>query len=264
MDSYKNRLTERQAAYAAVHLPSRKSAAEDYRLNILPEIRERFAAWSDTAEPAIPSQEGFHRLDSSQAMAINLLFPFMDESTARVDARILQCLGLPPILQYEGAFQKVLDEREGTRFDFYLEEAGGQKIFFNLKLAETTFGSCENNAEHRQIFDRECRTFLADRIDAEWLREETFWKHERILRHVAYLGRHPDSGLVFIYPKANERLTESDNVIKRIVSKSLAPRVAILYLEPLLTRILKATEGDAALHTHFVEFGEKYLIPQRP
>lgn len=193
-------------------------------------------------------------------MAVDLFVPFMNVSTGQADARLLECLGLPPILQYQGAFQKLLDEKEGTRFDFYLEEAGGQKIFFNLKLAESTFGSCENDAEHRQRFDRDCRPFLFDHVDGEWLRDETSCQHDRILRHVAYLGRYPDSGLVFIYPKANESLTDSDNVIKRIVSKSLAPRVAILYLEPLITRILKVTEGDAVLHAHFLEFREKYLV----
>jgi hypothetical protein len=196
-------------------------------------------------------------------MAADLFSPFMDVSSGRVGARLLECLGLPPMLQYEGTFRKVLDEKEGTRFDFFVEEAGGQKIFFNLKFAETTFGGCDNDAENRQRLERDCRGFLVDHVDAEWLREESFCKYAQILRHVAYLGRYPDSGLVFIYPKANESLTESDNVIKRIVSKSLAPRVAILYLEPLVTRILKATQGDAELHAHFLEFREKYLITQR-
>jgi len=262
MDSYQSRLNENQAAYAAVHLPSQVLAPADYRLNILSGVRERFWAWFDAVKPAIELHESFHRLDSSQAMAFNLVFPFMDTSTGRVDTRLLECLGLPPILHYDGAFQKVLGEKEGTRCDVYLEEAGGQRIFFNLKLAETTFGSGENDPEHRRIFDRDCRAFLADRIDAEWLIDETSCKHERILRLVAYLGRYPDSGLVFIYPKANESLTDSDNVIKRIVSKSLAPRVAILYLEPLLARILEATKGDAALHAHFLQFCQKYLLAQ--
>lgn len=263
MNSYQVSLGETQAAYAAVYLPSQNVGADGYRLNLLSGIRARFWQWLDAVNPTVELQEGFHRLDASQAMAFNLFFPFMDTSTQRVDARLLKCLGLPPVLEYHGAFQKVLEEEEGTRFDFYLEEVGGQKIFLNLKLAETTFGSCENDPEHRRIFDRDCRTVLGDHVDAEWLRDETFWKHDQILRHVAYLVRYPDSGLVFIYPKANESLSESDNVIKRIVSKSLAPRVAILYLEPLVTRIFEATAGDAALHAHFVQFREKYLIPPR-
>lgn len=196
----------------------------------------------------------------SQAMAVDLFVPFLNVSKGRADARLLECLGLSPNLEYQGAFHKLLDETEGTQFDFYLEEAGGQKIFFNLKLAETTFGSCENDAEHRERFDRDCRPFLVEHVDAEWLRDDTSSKHAQILRHVAYLGRFVDSGLIFIYPKGNKSLTDSDNVIKRIVSKSLAPRVAILYLEPLIARILKATAGDTALHAHFLEFREKYLV----
>ncbi len=260
MDSYQARLNASQAAYASTHLASQNFGAGDYRRNILSTARARFGPWFDAVNPALQLRDGFDRLDASQALAFNLFFPFMDAVTRRMDGRLLACLGLPPILHYEGAFDKVLDGREGTRFDFYLEESGGQKIFLNLKLAETTFGSGEIDPAHRQIFDRDCKPFLLDRVDAQWLLDDASSLHENVLRHVAYLGRYPDSGLVFIYPKANESLTASDNVIKRIVSKSLAPRVAILYLEPLVTRILKATEGDAALHAHFLEFGEKYLI----
>lgn len=196
---------------------------------------------------------------ATQAMAFSLFSPFLDK-TGRVDSRLLQALGVPAEVPYTGRFGKVLDEAENTQFDFYLDDAGDRKIFFVLKLDEPEFDSCENDAEHNEKLERHYRRHLADHIDdAPWLESETFCKHYEILRHVSYLGRYAASGLIFIYPKANQKLAEAENAIKRIVSKSLAPRVAILHLEYLVARILTLTEDDAALHEHFLQFKEKYV-----
>jgi hypothetical protein len=80
-----------------------------------------------------------------------------------------------------------------------------------------------------------------------------------VLSNLSYLGRHPDSGLVFIFPKANERLMTADETIKKIVSKRLAPRVAILYLEYVVARILTSVDDDETLRRHFLDFQAKYI-----
>lgn len=275
--TYRDRLTQRLLAYKAASLPGLEDGVwshrgtlkayphilpkEQYRLNILPGIRDRFWSWLENAKPRISRHRYFHHLNSSQAMAFNLFFPLVEEDTRRVDPRLLKAIGLPADVPYTGHFEKVFDRDENTNFDFYLEEPAGKKVFFELKLSEAEFGSCRNDPRHCRKLEEHYRPWLTDHVDALWLEHSTFFKHYQILRNVSYLGRHPESGLVFIFPKANESLAESENAIKRIVSKSLAPRVAILYLEYLVARLLTLTEDDTALHEHFLRLKEKYVVP---
>lgn len=231
-------------------------AQADYRLNILPQIRERFWTWFDSADPKPSLEADFHRLDSSQALVFNLFFPLVESGVA--DARLLQALGIIVGGGFHARFDSVVDAEEKTRFDFCLESKSGQKIFFDLKLAEGRYASCDDEPDRRML-ERECRPYLEQHVDAKWLAPDALSVNSEILRHVAYLGRDADSGLVFILPKANERLTESDETIKRIVSKSFAPRVAILYLEYLVERLIAATADDAPLLRHYLELREKYM-----
>jgi hypothetical protein len=230
---------------------------ESYQSNILPGIRDAFWRWFESQAPALTLQPLFHHLDSSQAMAFNLFFPFLRDGG--VDERLLDVLGISAEAGYEGRFEKVLDPAENTRFDFYLEGPSGLKIFFDVKLCEDGFGSCDDDEHHRQKLERHYRPHLHEHVDAKWLEPEAFFANYRVLRNLSYLGRHPDSGLVFIFPKASEPLMEAENSIKMIVSKSLAPRIAILYLEYLVERILEAVADDEALRKHFLEFRDKYV-----
>jgi hypothetical protein len=189
---------------------------------------------------------------------IELFSPFVRD--AAVDERLLRVLGIVRNTTYEGHFSKVLDAEENGCFDFYMEGESGRKIFFELKRAEPAFGSCADDQEHRQQLERIYRAHLAEHIDAKWLQPEAFFANYAVLRDVSYLGRHPDSGLVFIFPKSNAQLMAAEGAIKQIVSKSLAPRVAIYYLEYLVERILEAVAGDEALRRHYLEFRARYVF----
>jgi hypothetical protein len=187
----------------------------------------------------------------------------VDEKTGRVDARLLQAIGLPADASYSGRFGEVFDPGEGTRFDFALEEPEGRKVFFVFQGADGEFGSRPDDPAESDKLERHYLPYLIDHVDVLWLVRATFLEHFEILKSVSYLGRYPDSGLVFIYPKANDQLVEPENAIKRIVSKSLAPRVAILYLEYLVARLLTLTEDDTALHERFLQLTDRY-VPSRP
>ena len=175
-----------------------------------------------------------------------------------MDKRLLSVLGIPAD-DYEGRFGKVLDPAEDTRFDFYMEATSGRKIFFDLKVSEAGFGSCADDEPHRDKLERHYRPHLNEYVDAKWLEPATFFENYEVLRNLSYLGRHVDSGLVFIFPKANQHLTDAETAIKRMVSKRLAPRVAIFYLEYLVERMLEAVGDDEALRSHFLDFREKHI-----
>jgi hypothetical protein len=274
---YQSRLKQQLLAFKAKNLPDLQDGTwshrgtpktyrhilpkDQFRLNILPAIRERFWEWFGSANPSIARHKFFHHLNSSQALAFNLFFPFVDPTTRHVDPRLLQALDLPADIPYAGEFEKVFDKDENTNFDFYLEGPAEHKVFFELKLSESEFGKCVDDERHCRKLEQHYRPYLTDHVESQWLEKDAFFKNYQVLRNLSYLGRHPDSRLVFIFPKANERLAASEDVIKRIASKSLAPRVTIVYLEALVERLLTATEDDAALHEHFEKLKEKYVVP---
>jgi hypothetical protein len=208
--------------------------SNQFQLNILPRIRDRFWNWFPTVKPPITTHQFFHHLNSSQALAFNLFFPFVDEATRRLDSRLLQALKLSTDLPYTGEFEKVLDRHENTNFDFYLQGSSEHRVFVEVKLSEREFGSCPNDERHRQKLNKYYRPLLTEHVDPEWIDHTTFFTHYQILRNLYYLARHPRSSLIFIFPKRNETLAEAEETIRRIVSRSLAPRVGFCISKPSL------------------------------
>lgn len=194
-------------------------------------------------------------MNPSQAMAFDLFSPFLQDN--RVDAYLLRALGISAG-DYEGHFEKAVDPAGGAVFDFYMAAPSGRSYFFDVKSSETGFASCADDDQHREKLERDYRPHLREHVDAKWLEPATFFANYEMLRHLSYLGRHADSGLVFIFPKANEGLMVAEETIKQIVSKSLAPRVAILHVEYLVGRILDDAAEDEALRKYFLEFRAKY------
>ena len=231
-----------------------------YEANILPTIKEAFWLWF--AEQRLKRHKYFHHLNSSQAMAFNLFFPLL-RNGEDVDERLLKALGVAADREYRAKFEEVLDPEEGTNFDFYLYEPGGTEVgrrfFFELKLSESKFGSCRNDERHACKLRKFYAPNLDGHVDAKWLEPSTFCANYQVMRNLSYLGRYEDSGAVFIFPKANEPLMKAAGTIKYIASHSLAPRVAILYLEYLVERILEAVAGDEVLTKHYLALRVKYI-----
>ena len=268
-DTYATRLLAQLSAHKKLHHPDVPEGTwrdapyahvlpkEHYAANILPTIRDDFWRWFERQEGKITLDERFHHLDSSQAMAFNLLFPFVRGGT--IDRRLLQVLGLADGTAYTGCFEKLLHPEESTRVDFYMGSAAGRRIFVELALSEEDFGRCAEDQAHHDEFREHYRPYLQDHVDAKWLEPAAFCASYEALRKLSYLGRYPDSGVAFIFPKANEGLREAEATIKQIVSKSLAPRVAILYLEYVVEKILIAVADDAQLRRHYLAFRDKYV-----
>jgi hypothetical protein len=194
-----------------------------------------------------------------QALSFDLFSPLIDKDTGDVHPLLPNALGVRGDNVFKGCFGKVFDEDESTRFDFCIEGENGKKVFCDLKSAHGEFGSCTDDEEHLQELERHYRPFLIEHVDARWLEKPAFCRHYEILRKLSYLGRYSNSGLAFIFPKADRKLGEAEEAIKQIVSKTLAPRVAILHVEYLLARLLTLTADDAALHEHFLKMKEKYV-----
>ena len=196
--------------------------------------------------------------DASHAIASDLFSPFVREGA--VDERLLRVLGLGTNVGYSGSLDTVLHTEEGTRFDLQLEATNGQRIFIDLKPSGARFETCDDDERRRAKLKDECEPYLAGAVDAKWLTPEAFCANYEVIRRLSYLGRYADSGVAFIFPRASEALMKSGDVIKQVVSKSLAPRVAILYLEYLVERILEQVAADEPLRRHYLAFRDRYVL----
>ena len=193
---------------------------------------------------------------TSGAIAFDLFSPFLQ--TSPVDKRLLRALGIPAD-DYEGHLDKVLDPAEGSALDFYIEAPSGRRYFFAVKGPEAAFESCVDDEPHRKKAERYYLPHLNGLVDTRWLQPAEFFANYEVLSKLSYLGRYADSGMVFIFPKTDARLMVVDETIKKIVSKTLAPRVAILYLEYVVSRILTLVDDDDTLRRHFLHFQAKYI-----
>jgi len=139
-----------------------------------------------------------------------------------------------------------------------MEAPSGPSYFFDLKESVGAFESGVDDKPGRAWAERHYLPHLHGLVDTRWLEPAAFFANYELLKKLSYLGRYPDSGLVFIYPKVDEKLGAVDESIKKIVSKQLAPRTAILYLEYLLARILTLVDDDETLRRHVLDFRAKY------
>jgi hypothetical protein len=222
----------------------------------------RDACWAYVHGPAqgIKLHRFFHHLNSSQAMCFNLFYPFVAEQDKAMPI-LLETLGLPPTT-VSPAFERVLDRRENTNFDFSLETTKGPFAFFEVKLSEDGFG--EADAKQPDKYAWKLREFhqesLSRYIDGSWLELHAFMLRYQVLRNISYTCKFPQSTLFFVAPRANEKLRDSLAEIPDICRNGLTNRVRVLYLEDLIVKLEQASAGDRTLSTHWQHFRQKYLF----
>jgi hypothetical protein len=238
-------------------LPKERAA-----LNLLPVYRQACNDYLRTARPKIKKHQYFHHLNSSQAMCLNLFFPF--QSDASLIPILLDALRLPQGAP-KGEFEKVFDTEENTNFDFFLDYGDGfDKVFFELKLSEQGFGTAKRSLwdeKYQAKFVRHYQPHLEGFVPPKWLEQEEFLNHYQILRNLSYLRRHPGSKLYFIFPKANESLAKSEQAITELGTLPwIQDRMFIVHLESLINQLISRTVADGRLLDHLHDFRQKYIV----
>lgn len=179
--------------------------------NILDPYREEFWAYFDRLPSArrIKLHEGFHHLNSSQALCFNLFGPFVLSKDFRVLLKALNLGKHAPVASAE--FEHVPDrgasedKKEGTSFDFFMEFDGGDKCYFEIKYTEGEFGAAKADDRHRAKLKDIYRGSLNGKVKKEYLDDEIlFFKNYQILRNLSYLGQ--SSHVVFVIPEGNGSL----------------------------------------------------------
>lgn len=223
-------------------------------LNILQEYRHEFFSWQ--AKSKVKLHQFFHHLNSSQAACFNLFFPPVWLNN---DAIVFETLGIDEGNIECWAFEKVVDKAEGTNFDFYLELKSGAKIYVEFKYSENKFGKAEINDKRREKLRTIYKSKLKNKVADKYLKEAQFFKHYQILRNLVYFQPERGDQVIFIYPKANEKLCGTPALLDDIVPDSqYRNAIKVRYWEDAVDGIT-AFVGDNNLRNHYRQYQQKYL-----
>jgi hypothetical protein len=174
-------------------------------LNFLESVRAELQDYL-LANPSIKLHKYFHHLNSSQAFALNLFFPYFS-SGGGAEKSLCRALGINgDVLSWK--FEHILDEKEGTNIDVMWKVSDTASVFCEVKLTEREFGAAKNDDRHQKKLNEIYRPKLQFLVSGELLKEKAFFKNYQILRNIYLLSGNSGHQLVFFLPRENELLRE--------------------------------------------------------
>ena len=185
---------------------------------------------------------GFHHLNSSQALALNLFGPLVvTKHLNLIDSNINTSKGL---------FEYIEDHQENTNFDFFIDNPADKNYYFEVKYTESCFGKAQDDKRHRQKYIEIYEPKLNSIAN---ITEEEFYQEYQLWRNIIYAHK----GIVnFVLPKFRDDLiTAVKKTKEKIINKALSNRVRIILIDDLVERCKKVPE----LNEHYTEFENKYL-----
>ncbi len=210
------------------------------------------------ANPTVRLHRYFHHLNSSQAFAFNLFFPFFDGS-AVAKSSLLRALGqASPLASWEP--EALPNKDEGTNLDAKWQLADGTSVICEVKLSETDFGKARADEEHKRKLTNTYRSVLNSHVDARMLQEPQFFRAYQILRNVWHMLLVPGSKLIFILPRANARLWEELTPILAALHAGPRERVSTVAIEDALARLHNDAKCPATLREYARELEAKYVV----
>ena len=196
----------------------------------------------------------FHHLNSSQALAFALFYPYWTQAPS-VLARVLSVDSVDDL-----AFERVPDGEERTNVDVSWS-GGGHETYCEVKLSEREFGSAKNDREHKDKLATRYGPVLNGHVASDLLEPAEFFANYQILRNLwlAARGGHEKDRVVFLMPAANLGPEQQLKAVLSKVSESLRSRVQVVHLEPLL-KALAAERSPGGLGWYAEMLVEKYVV----
>jgi hypothetical protein len=228
-------------------------------LNLLESIRAEFRDYL-RHNTTVRLHPDFHHLNSSQALAFNMFYPFLSAG-GEAARSIVQALGLVGDIR-EWHFEHVPDPEEGTNVDVAWQNSDGIWAFCEVKLSEGEFGSAKPDQKHETKFREIYSPRLNGLVDDRLLGFREFCRHYQILRNISLLATHSDSHVVFLFPEQNSALSPALHAVLGLLAASVRHRVHVAYLEKVLVSIKNHTTLKPELKVCAGQLEEKYVIKQ--
>lgn len=222
--------------------------------NIIPSIRKDF--WSYYKDANIKIHSNFHHLNSSQALCFNLFFPlfYYEKNLLNYVLKDFMDVKYDDIIKCE--FEKVLDSQEFTNFDFYVEHKGNKRTLFEIKYTENKFATTKGGKGHINKYEQIYKLRLKKILKPEFLNQDFVFSNYQIIRNLSYLD--VNTTVVFLFPKANLDLQNTEKLISEIISENFSNQVKVIYLEDLTSQILDSDYLNT-IHPTYQTFENIYL-----
>jgi hypothetical protein len=235
---------------------------ELHRLNILETIRREFWLYHAAHHAMLALHTDFHHLNSSQAFAFNLFFPFFGLGPSSTPEPMLTELGAGARELRSWSFEAVPDRAEGTTFDFAAQLEGGARVLVEVKLTESGFGRCSPTESHRRKLQKVYAPRLRDKVAEGGLEEDAFFLNYQLFRNVSHLDLGRRDGLVLLVPRANETAwSEAESFLRTLLVSRAREAVCLVAAEDLWEALmLRSTSVQPLARMHLEMLGEKYLI----
>lgn len=206
--------------------------------NIISSIRKDFWLYNKSAN--IKLHQYFHHLNSSQALCFNLFFPlfYYDKKLLNYVLNDFWKVKNGEIIKCE--FEKILDSKEFTNFDFYIEHKDNKRTIFEIKYTEKKFASTVGGKGHLNKYNKIYKPKLENILKPEFVCEDFIFKNYQIVRNLSYLDE--NTTVVFLFPKANLDLMKTEKLISEITLQKYLDKVKVIYLEDFISQILNSND----------------------
>lgn len=201
---------------------------------------------------SIPLHPAFGHLNSSQTMCLNFMVPLLERGVLLeyIKKACPEAVGGTKL--GEPTFEKIVDEKERTQFDFYCTTDAGETLSFEFKYSEPDFSDMKDDERHQEKFE----TIYKDKLDKLGIDKETFAADYQPWRNILYAGPHQHT-VFFVFPKFREDLKEAVESAKKECPAEIQQRIHCTCIDDWVEAVLKS--GDAALKAHYEAFKKKYL-----
>ena len=272
--SYQDDLKKHLAEYKRQHLGISEPGVFRYRGrdvqrdHILP-FGQSVANLLAEAEPAASAflaahprkrHKYFHHLNSSQAFAFNLFFPYFSGEPESA-AALLRALGQNGILT-EWEPEKVPVAEEETNIDVFWATSDGVRTFCEVKLSEADFGTADDDDRHREKLASIYNPILAGHLDPARLQPPAFFAAYQFNRNIWHMVRTDgQSRLIFLLPRSNTVLWALlQNMLVGVVP-STRKRISAVAIEDVIATLYADERCPKALRTYARKLAQKYLLP---
>jgi hypothetical protein len=223
----------------------------------LPEPARSLARAYLGAHPDVKLHKYFHHLNSSQAFAFSLFFPFFDGGPSASTA-LLRTFGLSGTLAAWEP-EAIPDPDEGTNLDARWSLTDGTTIFCEVKLSEGDFGKAKNDDRHVKKLREIYLPRLHGHIEPRLLTAPKFFAAYQIFRNVWHLVSVPNSKLVFLLPKANARLWKLLLPTLDSIASATRDRIFPVAIEDVLRRLQADQNCPGDLREYAKKLERKYV-----
>ncbi len=262
---------------------------EEQEKNIIAEFRDDF--WNYHKGTSVKIHEYFHHLNSSQALCFNLFFSLFHYDKKFLTFVLHRIIEVAPTFRTSKEnfdklislkddkaseafasqldeefitnntfinceFEKILDSKEGTNFDFYVQQQNGHRVLFEIKYTESEFSKVVPTEGHIKKYNTIYRPKLEKILRPEYLNQDFVFKNYQVIRNLSYID--DLTTIVFLFPEANQDLQGTEDLIKEILLPDFVQQTRVVNLENLTRQILQ-NNYLKQLRPIFDTFKQKYI-----